>query len=396
MPTRARLRIERRPGQIVQSRRRKTAAAASPEAARRKTTRRETACPARPPRPAPSGAAAGPWTAIGIDTMQVEMQRPMARRQRLRRSSASRPTTRPPSPGAAAAGARLSTAAFARRHAAHDRNAEQRARTPKQRGDRKVAAEHVADRPPADVERQQRQTPGPRNSRRPRRRRPASGSPAYRRRSPARRRRRRPPAARRRPAMAAPAPQPTMVRRSARRRWRRRPSEAARPLAGLGIGGLQPDRGADAVGDQWSAAPRSRCRETTCVRHTARWPRSDRPRAPAGTRRQQQESHPSKSPPMVGTSRARQGSILDLDRKAFANGEVEQKRGALATATLIATTTTPPIIPISAASITRLFRGRERMPAAVRRLEIAGSGRHFGVLCGGQSRPVHLAVFAAR
>ena len=50
-------------------------------------------------------------------------------------------------------------------------------------------------------------------------------------------------------AMAAPAPAPTKVRRSLRRRLNARPVSEASAAAHLGVGRLQPHRGAEAVGD---------------------------------------------------------------------------------------------------------------------------------------------------
>ena len=49
---------------------------------------------------------------------------------------------------------------LAQGHAAHDEDAEQRRQNPEQRGNGKVAPEHVADRADADAERQRRQIHG--------------------------------------------------------------------------------------------------------------------------------------------------------------------------------------------------------------------------------------------
>ena len=84
---------------------------------------------------------------------------------------------------------------------------------------------------------------------------------------------------------------------------------SADPAGKLGISRLEPDRGADAARPDRLQAPQSRCRETTSGRHASALASIGSISRAGRQRSSNRNATPSTSPPRLGTSNARNGSI---------------------------------------------------------------------------------------
>ena len=124
--------------------------------------------------------------------------------------------------------------------------------------------------------------------------------------------------------MAAAAPQPTSRRKSLRRTPEHAAEAGRDRRADLGVAGLQPDGGADAVRDDRLQPRRSGCHSATCARHTARWPRSGRPPGAGASARSPGRAGRAAARPASGTSDGADRVELDHRAEALAGADLEQ------------------------------------------------------------------------